>query len=76
MFWWVTLTNLLGDGNLECLADNFKIVDDRGTTSFSVNSQEVLVNTHSLSVTGEGGTVFSGSIETPVVRAESGHDLK
>lgn len=67
---------MLGDGNLECLADNFKIVDDRGSTSFSVSNKEVLVNTESLSVTGEGGTVFSGSINTPLVRAESGHDLK
>lgn len=41
-----------------------------------MNDQEVFLGAETLRVTGEGGTVFSGSVQTPLVRAESGHDLR
>lgn len=65
-----------GDGRFECLSDNFRIMGENGTETFSANKREVVVNRDALTVTGEGGTVFSGSVQTPVVRAESGNDLK
>lgn len=43
---------------------------------FSAAADEIYVNAVNLRVTGEGGTVFSGSLQTPFVRAESGSDLK
>lgn len=70
-------SNLLaGNDRLECLANNFKILDDRGNVLFSASSEEVTVGAHVLKVVGRGGTIFSGSIQTPLVRAESGHDLR
>lgn len=51
-------------------------MDDRGAILFSVDDDEVFLGAETLRVTGEGGTVFSGSIQTPLVRAESGNDLR
>lgn len=51
-------------------------MDDRGTILFSVNHREVVIGADMLRISGEGGTMFSGSVQTPLVRAESGHDLR
>ncbi|CAH1110688.1 unnamed protein product [Psylliodes chrysocephalus] len=66
------------DGNekLECLTNNFKITDDRGSLLFSADKREVLVGSEMLRVVGEGGTKFSGSVQTNLVRAEAGHELR
>ncbi|KAK9870946.1 hypothetical protein WA026_009906 [Henosepilachna vigintioctopunctata] len=61
----------LGDDRFECLAKNFKIMDDRGLLLFSVDDEEVLVGADSLKVSGEGGTNFAGSVQTTMVRADS-----
>ncbi|XP_018329857.1 zeta-sarcoglycan-like, partial [Agrilus planipennis] len=65
----------LGNDRLDCLAKSFKVLDEKGYTLFSANPNEVLIGTEILKVTGEGGTIFSGSVQTPLLRAESGHDL-
>ncbi|XP_050299274.1 delta-sarcoglycan [Anthonomus grandis grandis] len=66
----------LGLDNFECLSGHFQILDDRGYPLFSADKNEVVVGAESLRVTGEGGTKFSGGIQTRLVRAESGHDLR
>ncbi|KAJ8984455.1 hypothetical protein NQ317_012520 [Molorchus minor] len=66
----------LGNDRFECLTNNFKIMDDRGATLFSADANEVTVGAESLRVTGEGGTSFSGSVQTTLVRSEPGHELK
>lgn len=43
---------------------------------FSVNSDEVVLGTESLQITGDGGTVFRDSVQTPLVRAAPGNNLK
>ncbi|CAH2013264.1 unnamed protein product [Acanthoscelides obtectus] len=67
---------VLENDRLECLTNNFKIMDDRGSLLFSANRKEVLVGSETLHVTGEGGTILRGSIQTRLVRAEAGHDLR
>ncbi|XP_074032264.1 sarcoglycan delta isoform X2 [Leptinotarsa decemlineata] len=67
---------VLGNDKLECSTNNFRILDDRGTLLFSVNNSEVTVGSENLRVTGEGGTSFSGSVQSTIVRAKSGHELR
>ncbi|ENN82925.1 hypothetical protein YQE_00675, partial [Dendroctonus ponderosae] len=64
-----------GIDSLECLANKFQILDDRGGLMFSADRREVVVGAETLRITGEGGSRFSGSVQTRLVRAESGHDL-
>ncbi|XP_076273501.1 sarcoglycan delta isoform X2 [Rhynchophorus ferrugineus] len=66
----------LGLDNFECLANNFRILDDRGQPVFVADRDQITVGADTLKVTGEGGSCFSGSIQTKLVRAESGHDLR
>lgn len=70
------LTPCAGNDRFECLANNFKVIDDRGHILFSASRDEIVVGSDTLQVTGEGGTTFSGSVQTPLVRADSGHDLR
>lgn len=65
-----------GHDRFECLASNFKVVDERGRVLFSASRHEVEVGAEALRVSGEGGAVFSGSVQTPMVRADPGHDLR
>ncbi|XP_072391203.1 gamma-sarcoglycan [Diabrotica undecimpunctata] len=67
---------ILGNEKLECLTNNFKITDDRGSLLFSADRKEVLVGSETLRVVGEGGTSFSGSVQTTLVRADAGHELR
>jgi len=60
----------------QCTANKFEILDDRGHVIFSADKNEVMVGADTLRLSGEGGTRFSGSIQTRLVRAESGHDLR
>ncbi|XP_048517683.1 delta-sarcoglycan isoform X2 [Dendroctonus ponderosae] len=66
----------MGIDSLECLANKFQILDDRGGLLFSADRREVVVGAETLRITGEGGSRFSGSVQTRLVRAESGHDLR
>ncbi|XP_065346272.1 delta-sarcoglycan-like isoform X1 [Cloeon dipterum] len=65
---------LLGSDHLECLARGFRVTDSKGDVLFSATRSEVEVGADSLRVT--GGAVFEGSVQTPVVRADSGFDLR
>nr|CAD7195823.1 unnamed protein product [Timema douglasi] len=66
----------LGNDQLECLAREFKVTDARGTVLFSASKHEVVVGAKVLRVTGEGGAIFDGTVQTPIVRADSGHELR
>ncbi|KRT83178.1 hypothetical protein AMK59_3363, partial [Oryctes borbonicus] len=66
----------LGNDRFECLANNFKIVDGKGNLLFSANEDEITVGAHVLRVTGIGGTMFKGSVQTPLVRTDSSHGLR
>ena len=66
----------LGHDKLEVLANNFRVTDPHGGTLFSVDKNEVTIGANSLRVDGEGGVIFKESIQTPLVRAEAGKDLK
>lgn len=65
-----------GNDRLECLTSSFRILDDRGSLLFFADKNEVLVGSDSLRVNGDGGTSFRGSVQTTLVRAEAGHDLR
>uniref|UniRef100_A0A182PKX1 Gamma-sarcoglycan n=1 Tax=Anopheles epiroticus TaxID=199890 RepID=A0A182PKX1_9DIPT len=66
----------LGHDRLEVLANHFRITDTHGTDLFAVDRDEVIVGAGSLRVEGEGGVSFRDSIQTPLVRADAGKDLK
>ncbi|XP_050426502.1 delta-sarcoglycan isoform X2 [Adelges cooleyi] len=61
---------------LECAATSFKVTDTRGEILFSADRSKVIVGAQELKVTGLGGAVFDGSVQTPMVRADSRHDLR
>ncbi|CAH1732810.1 unnamed protein product [Aphis gossypii] len=72
----VNSLKLTKDG-LECAqASIFKVTDTRGETLFSADRSKVIVGAQELRVTGSGGAVFQGSVQTPVVRADPRHDLR
>lgn len=66
----------LGDDKMEVTASSMKIHDTRGRLLFSADRKEVIVGAELLRVTGEGGAVFHGSVQTPLVRPESGNELR
>lgn len=66
----------LGHDKLEVLAHSLKIVDTHGAILFSADKNEVEIGANSLRIDGEGGTVFRESVQTSVVRAEPGRELK
>ncbi|XP_075213987.1 sarcoglycan delta isoform X2 [Lycorma delicatula] len=65
----------VGHDKMECLTSSFKVSDPHGRTLFSADKHEVVVGADVLKVTGSGGAVFDGSVQTPLVRAGSGSNL-
>ncbi|XP_063989502.1 zeta-sarcoglycan isoform X1 [Diachasmimorpha longicaudata] len=66
----------LGEDRVDCISKGFRITDPRGGVLFSADREQVVVGASMLKVTGVGGAVFRGSVQTPLVRAESGHGLR
>ncbi|PSN47579.1 Delta-sarcoglycan [Blattella germanica] len=66
----------LGNDRLECLARGFRVTDTSGTVLFSADRKEVVVGADVLRVTGNGGAIFDGTVQTPLVRADSGNELR
>lgn len=66
----------LSNDQLEIHAGGVHIEDPLGKILFSANNKEVLVGADQLKVTGEGGAVFHGSVQTPLVRASAGNELR
>ncbi|XP_071537567.1 zeta-sarcoglycan-like [Panulirus ornatus] len=65
------LTNsiFLNSEAMECTSDRLVIRDKEGRLLFSATRDEVLVGARHLTVKGEGGAVFSGSVQTAHVTA-------
>lgn len=66
----------LGHDRLECLTSSFNISDQHGANLFSATAEEVAIGAHSLRIDGEGGAIFRESIQTPLVRADAGREMK
>lgn len=66
----------LGHDKLEVHAHNLKIIDVHGGVLFSADKNEVVIGANSLRIEGDGGALFRESVQTPVIRAEPGRELK
>lgn len=66
----------LGHDKMEVLAHSLKIKDTHGTVLFAADKNEVLIGANSLRIDGDGGAVFRESVQTSVIRAEPGRELK
>ncbi|KAL0274571.1 UNVERIFIED_CONTAM: hypothetical protein PYX00_002673 [Menopon gallinae] len=67
---------VLDKDKMECLTRGFQVLDTKGSVLFSANEEEVVVGADVLRVTGLGGAVFDGTVQTPLIRAASGSELK
>ncbi|OAD57194.1 Zeta-sarcoglycan [Eufriesea mexicana] len=65
-----------GEDRVDCVSRGFRITDPRGGILFSADREQVVVGAEMLRVTGDGGAVFQGSVQTPLVRGESGRGLR
>ncbi|XP_012226403.1 zeta-sarcoglycan isoform X2 [Linepithema humile] len=66
----------VGEDRVDCVSRGFRITDPRGGVLFSADREQVIVGAEMLRVTGDGGAVFQGSVQTPIVRGESGRGLR
>lgn len=66
----------LGHDKFEVQTKNFRVSDTHGNTLFYVDRDLVEIAAGSLRVEGEGGVIFKESIQTPLLKAEPGKDLK
>ncbi|EEB17961.1 delta-sarcoglycan, putative [Pediculus humanus corporis] len=72
----VTSRLVLDKDKLECLSKSFQILNGKGSVLFSANDDEIVVGAEVLRVTGDGGAIFDGSVQTPLIKAASGSELK
>lgn len=66
---------VLERNKLECTSPSFQVKDSAGNMLFSADKNEVVVGADVLSVTGKGGAIFNGSVQTPLVRTDSRNEL-
>lgn len=66
----------IGNSIVEAFADEFRVRNSKGKLLFRAADDEVTVAADSLKVTGPGGVGFDGSVQTPLVRAETFKQLK
>lgn len=66
----------IGNSIVEAFADEFRVRNSKGKLLFRAADDEVTVAADSLKVTGPGGVRFDGSVQTPLVRAETFKQLK
>ena len=57
-------------------AKEFRITNSKKEVVFLANQKEVVVGAEVLRVTGQGGAVFDGSIQTSLLRSISTKDLR
>ncbi|XP_012288120.1 delta-sarcoglycan isoform X2 [Orussus abietinus] len=65
----------LAEDRFDCVSKSFRVTDSKGEILFSADHEEVVVGAKMLRVTGVGGAVFQGSVQTPLVMAGSGREL-
>ena len=61
---------------MDCVSRGFRITDPRGGLLFSADREQVVVGAEMLRITGVGGAIFKGSVQTPLVSAGSGQNLR
>lgn len=66
----------LGHDKLEVQTKKFRVLDTHGHTLFFVDRDLVEIAAGSLRIEGEGGVTFKDSIQTTLLKAEPGKDLK
>ncbi|XP_063588264.1 zeta-sarcoglycan-like [Penaeus indicus] len=71
----VTNTIFMNTDSMECTSGRLVIRDKAGRLLFSASRDEVLVGARTLTVSGEGGAVFSGSVQTSHVTAPISESL-
>ncbi|XP_042210619.1 delta-sarcoglycan-like [Homarus americanus] len=71
----ITNSIFMNSDAMECTSDRLVIRDKEGRLLFSATRDEVLVGARHLTVKGEGGAVFSGSVQTEHVAAPVGEKL-
>lgn len=67
---------LVGNSMVEAFAEEFVVRNPQGKLLFRAADGEVSVAADALRVTGPGGVRFDGSVQTPLVRAETFQHLK
>ncbi|XP_044007390.1 zeta-sarcoglycan-like isoform X2 [Aphidius gifuensis] len=66
----------LNEKQVDLITKSFEIASLDGETLFSADREQVVVGATLLKVTGVGGATFHGSLETSLVRSESGLGLR
>lgn len=66
----------LGHDKFEIQTKAFRVADIHGNTLFYVDRDTVEIASNSLKIEGEGGVTIKDSIQTSMLRAEPGKDLK
>ena len=66
----------LGHDKLEVQTKSFRVADTHGNLLFYVDRDSVEIAAGALRIEGEGGVHFKDSVQTDLVRAEPGKDLK
>lgn len=66
----------LGHDRLDVLTHSLQMMDAHGAVVFAADRNEVRIGANVLRVDGDGGIVFRDSVQTPLVRAEPGRELK
>ncbi|CAG0883575.1 unnamed protein product [Cyprideis torosa] len=64
------------NNSLDCEAGTFRVTNPLGKELFFADHKTVKVGASTLKVSGPGGAVFEGSVQTPLVRAEDSHELR
>lgn len=67
---------LIGNSMVEAFAEEFLVRNPQGKLLFRAADGEVSVAADALRVTGPGGVRFDGSVQTPLVRAETFQHLR
>ncbi|CAH1398542.1 unnamed protein product [Nezara viridula] len=73
---WTFSGPIIGNDAFEVQASRFKVSDLQGRALFSADKNEVIVGAEILRLSGPGGIVVDGSLQTPLVRASPGSDLR
>jgi len=66
----------IGHDRFEVSAKKFQVNNLHGGTLMQVDKDLMEIASNSLKVEGDGGIVFSDYVQTPIIRAEPGKDLK
>lgn len=66
----------LGHDRFDIVSHSLHMFDAHGTVIFAADKNEVRIGANVLRVDGDGGVVFRDSVQTPLVRAEPGRELR